>query len=173
MLGRKLTLDPVRQEFIGDDQANRLRSRATREPWCLSGRRWPAKMSSLAWSEIEPVRGLGLAAVEADARSESWRIDADRRRRGNLVDGQTGAVDDREGAVRVPRGGCSVDVTGRGEAGTPEADAITAGKEAVARDVRAVGGPGIGRESGERSRNAVAGEAVARPIKPGAPRSSR
>ena len=35
MLGRKLTLDPVRQEFISDDQANRLRSRAAREPWCL------------------------------------------------------------------------------------------------------------------------------------------
>jgi len=36
MLGRKLTLDPVREEFLGDDQANRLRSRAAREPWCLA-----------------------------------------------------------------------------------------------------------------------------------------
>jgi predicted dehydrogenase len=35
MLGRKLTLDPVREQFVGDDQANRLRSRAAREPWCL------------------------------------------------------------------------------------------------------------------------------------------
>ena len=26
MLGRKLTLDPVREEFVGDDEANRLRS---------------------------------------------------------------------------------------------------------------------------------------------------
>ena len=36
MLGRKLTIDPVREEFIGDDQANRLRSRAAREPWCIA-----------------------------------------------------------------------------------------------------------------------------------------
>ena len=49
--------------------------------------------------------GLGLAAVKAGSRSESGRIDADRRRRGNLVDGQAGAVDDREGAVRVPEVG--------------------------------------------------------------------
>ncbi len=35
MLGRNLTLDAVREEFLGDDQANRLRSRAAREPWCL------------------------------------------------------------------------------------------------------------------------------------------
>ena len=34
ILGRKLTLDPVREEFVGDDEANRLRSRAAREPWC-------------------------------------------------------------------------------------------------------------------------------------------
>lgn len=33
MLGRKLTLDPIREEFVGDDEANRLRSRAAREPW--------------------------------------------------------------------------------------------------------------------------------------------
>ncbi|MFO0889731.1 MAG: Gfo/Idh/MocA family oxidoreductase [Isosphaeraceae bacterium] len=33
ILGRKLTLDPVREEFVGDDEANRLRSRAAREPW--------------------------------------------------------------------------------------------------------------------------------------------
>src|SRR5271157_3255818 len=126
------------------------------------------KCLPLARSEIEPfVPRSGLAAVKADARSESRRIDTDRRRRGNLVGGQTGAVDDREGAVRAPRGGRSVNVARRGEAGTPEADAITAGNEAVARDVRTVGGPGIGRESGERSRHAVAGEAVARAIKPG------
>jgi hypothetical protein len=35
MLGRNLTLDAVREEFLGDDQANRLRSRAARERWCL------------------------------------------------------------------------------------------------------------------------------------------
>ncbi len=32
-LGRKLTWDPARQEFVGDDEANRMRSRAIREPW--------------------------------------------------------------------------------------------------------------------------------------------
>ena len=35
ILSRKLTLDPVREEFVDDDEANRLRSRAAREPWCL------------------------------------------------------------------------------------------------------------------------------------------
>ena len=32
-LGRKLTLDPVKEEFVGDQEANRMRSRAAREPW--------------------------------------------------------------------------------------------------------------------------------------------
>jgi predicted dehydrogenase len=32
-LGRKLILDPVKKEFIGDPEANRLRSEAAREPW--------------------------------------------------------------------------------------------------------------------------------------------
>jgi hypothetical protein len=32
-LGRKLKYDPKKNEFIGDDQANRLRSEALREPW--------------------------------------------------------------------------------------------------------------------------------------------
>ncbi len=32
-LGRKVTFDPVREEFIGDDEANRMRSRAKRAPW--------------------------------------------------------------------------------------------------------------------------------------------
>jgi predicted dehydrogenase len=32
-LGRKVTYDPAKNEFIGDDQANRLRSEAQREPW--------------------------------------------------------------------------------------------------------------------------------------------
>ncbi len=32
-LGRKLTLDPVKEEFVGDDEANRMRRRAMREPW--------------------------------------------------------------------------------------------------------------------------------------------
>ncbi|MBX3747423.1 MAG: Gfo/Idh/MocA family oxidoreductase [Verrucomicrobiae bacterium] len=32
-LGRKVTFDPVKLAFIGDDEANRLRSEALREPW--------------------------------------------------------------------------------------------------------------------------------------------
>jgi hypothetical protein len=32
-LGRKLTFDPVKEEFVGDEEANRMRRRATREPW--------------------------------------------------------------------------------------------------------------------------------------------
>jgi len=32
-LGRKLTFDPVKEEFPGDAEANRMRSRAMREPW--------------------------------------------------------------------------------------------------------------------------------------------
>ena len=32
-LGRKLKLDPVKVEFIGDEEANRMRSRALRDPW--------------------------------------------------------------------------------------------------------------------------------------------
>lgn len=32
-LGRKLKYDPARNEFIGDDEANRMRARAKREPW--------------------------------------------------------------------------------------------------------------------------------------------
>jgi predicted dehydrogenase len=35
MLGRKLKIDPATETFVGDDEANRLRSRAAREPWCL------------------------------------------------------------------------------------------------------------------------------------------
>lgn len=35
-LGRKLTLDPVKEEFVGDDEANRTRRRATREPWSFT-----------------------------------------------------------------------------------------------------------------------------------------
>ena len=34
-LGRKITLDPVKEEFVGDEEANRMRTRATREPWSL------------------------------------------------------------------------------------------------------------------------------------------
>jgi len=33
--GRKVTWDPVKEQFLGDDQANRLCSRAMREPWRL------------------------------------------------------------------------------------------------------------------------------------------
>jgi len=33
MLGRKITIDPVRETFINDDEANRMRTRAKRAPW--------------------------------------------------------------------------------------------------------------------------------------------
>ena len=33
LLGRKLTWDPLREEFPGDEEANRLRARHMREPW--------------------------------------------------------------------------------------------------------------------------------------------
>jgi predicted dehydrogenase len=32
-LGRELTFDPVQEQFVGDEQANRMRSRAMRAPW--------------------------------------------------------------------------------------------------------------------------------------------
>ena len=35
LLGRPMKWDPVKEEFIGDDEANRLRSRPLREPWRL------------------------------------------------------------------------------------------------------------------------------------------
>jgi len=34
-LRRKLTYDPKKNEFIGDAEANRLRSEAIRDPWRL------------------------------------------------------------------------------------------------------------------------------------------
>jgi len=34
-LGRDLQWDPVEEEFVNDEQANRLRSRAMREPWAI------------------------------------------------------------------------------------------------------------------------------------------
>jgi predicted dehydrogenase len=33
MLGRKLTWDPVKEEFVGDEVANQMRARAMRDPW--------------------------------------------------------------------------------------------------------------------------------------------
>jgi predicted dehydrogenase len=33
LLGRKLTFDPRAEAFVGDEEANRMRSRALREPW--------------------------------------------------------------------------------------------------------------------------------------------
>ena len=35
-LGRKLKFDPATDTFIGDDEANNMRSRAMREPWRLT-----------------------------------------------------------------------------------------------------------------------------------------
>ena len=35
VLGRKLRWDPAKEEFVGDDMANRLRGRAMRSPWAL------------------------------------------------------------------------------------------------------------------------------------------
>ncbi|MDD2599697.1 MAG: Gfo/Idh/MocA family oxidoreductase [Kiritimatiellae bacterium] len=35
-LGRKMTFDPVLEEFVNDDEANRMRSRATRHPWSFN-----------------------------------------------------------------------------------------------------------------------------------------
>jgi len=32
-LKRSLKWDPAKEEFVGDDEANRLRSRALRDPW--------------------------------------------------------------------------------------------------------------------------------------------
>ncbi len=32
-LGRTLKFDPVKEEFLGDEEANRMRSRAMRDPW--------------------------------------------------------------------------------------------------------------------------------------------
>jgi hypothetical protein len=34
-LRRPLKWDPVKEEFLGDEEANRMRSRAMREPWRL------------------------------------------------------------------------------------------------------------------------------------------
>jgi len=36
LLGRKLRWNPVKEEFLNDDTANRMRSRAMREPWSLT-----------------------------------------------------------------------------------------------------------------------------------------
>ena len=33
MLGRKVTLDPATESFLGDEEANRMRTWAKREPW--------------------------------------------------------------------------------------------------------------------------------------------
>ena len=34
-LGRKLRWNPEREEFVGDDEANRLLARSMRAPWTL------------------------------------------------------------------------------------------------------------------------------------------
>jgi hypothetical protein len=34
-LQRDLQWDPVKEAFVGDDEANRLRCRAMREPWII------------------------------------------------------------------------------------------------------------------------------------------
>jgi hypothetical protein len=35
LLGRKLRWDPVKEEFLNDETANRMRRRFMREPWTL------------------------------------------------------------------------------------------------------------------------------------------
>jgi hypothetical protein len=35
LLKRNMRYDPVKEEFINDEEANRLRSRAMREPWII------------------------------------------------------------------------------------------------------------------------------------------
>jgi hypothetical protein len=35
ILNRKLEFNPVKEEFIGDDEANGLRSRSARAPWAV------------------------------------------------------------------------------------------------------------------------------------------
>lgn len=35
-LGRKITFDPVKEEYVNDDEANRMRSRAIRQPWSFN-----------------------------------------------------------------------------------------------------------------------------------------
>jgi hypothetical protein len=35
-LKRKLQWDPEKEEFVGDDEANQMRSRPMRTPWTLS-----------------------------------------------------------------------------------------------------------------------------------------
>ncbi len=35
ILKRKVLFDPANEEFIGDEEANRMRTRAMREPWCV------------------------------------------------------------------------------------------------------------------------------------------
>ncbi len=35
LLGRRLVFDPAKEEFVGDEEANRMRSKAYREPWRL------------------------------------------------------------------------------------------------------------------------------------------
>jgi hypothetical protein len=35
-LGRRITFDPVKEEFVNDDEANRLRSRSIRQPWSFN-----------------------------------------------------------------------------------------------------------------------------------------
>ena len=39
-LKRSLKFDPVKEEFVGDDEANRLRSRAMREPYIYLAVKW-------------------------------------------------------------------------------------------------------------------------------------
>jgi hypothetical protein len=35
-LGRKITFDPVKEEYVNDAEANNMRNRSTRHPWSFN-----------------------------------------------------------------------------------------------------------------------------------------
>ena len=56
-LGRKLSFDPVKEEFVNDEEANRMRRRAPQEPW-----------TSTSDSALSPRETLGKHDLAAVAR---------------------------------------------------------------------------------------------------------